>query len=103
MPKGRSGGIAAGPEKDGMRDDVRAEKPAEEVQHWTAPPFIAPEVGEGPPVGGWVAKDAVCRDCMTAAEEIGMRRGFVDPISAEEAKEKAYVCTRCSRKIPTGS
>jgi len=40
---------------------------------------------------------------MTAAEEIAMRRGFSDPISAEEAEEKEYLCTRCDKKIPAGS
>jgi len=40
---------------------------------------------------------------MTAAEEIAMRRGFIDPIPATEAKEKAHLCTRCGKKIAAGS
>jgi hypothetical protein len=39
---------------------------------------------------------------MTSAEEVGLRRGFVDPITATEAEEKAYACTRCGRKLPPG-
>jgi len=54
-------------------------------------------------VGAWIAKDAVCRDCMTASEEISMRRGFVDPIPAKEAREKGTLCTRCGKAIPAGS
>lgn len=77
------------------------EKAPEDVAHWTAPPYIDPKLGDKPPVGALIDKDAVCRDCMTAAEESSMRRGFVDPISAHEAAEKAYACTRCGKKIPT--
>jgi hypothetical protein len=76
------------------------EKPPEDVQHWTAPPYIAPGIGDTPPVGALVANDPVCRDCMTSAEEIGLRRGYVDPISAKDAEEKAYACTRCGTKLP---
>lgn len=75
------------------------EKGPEDVAHWTAPPYIDPKLGDKPPVGAVIDKDAVCRDCMTAAEENSMRRGFVDPISALEAAEKAYICTRCGKKI----
>ncbi len=82
---------------------MKEEKPPEDVQHWTSALFIAPGIGEKPPVGAWVAKDAVCRNCMTAAEEVAMRRGFVDPIPAAEAEGKAYTCTRCGQKIPAGS
>lgn len=82
---------------------MKEERSPKDVQHWTAPPFIAPEIGEHPPVGAWIDKDAVCRNCMTAAEEIAMRRGFVDPISAKEAGEKEYICTRCGKRIPAGS
>jgi hypothetical protein len=82
---------------------VKKENGPKDVPHWTQPIHIAPEMGTKPPVGAWIAKDPVCRDCMTAAEEISMRRGFVDPISAEEAEEKEYPCTRCGKKIPAGS
>ena len=74
-----------------------------DVAHYGHPPFIAPEIGEEPPVGARVAKEIVCRDCMTAAEEISMRRGFADPISAKEAREKGTLCTRCGKAIPAGS
>jgi len=40
---------------------------------------------------------------MTAAEEIAMRRGFVDPIHAAEVEEKGLLCTRCGNKIAAGS
>jgi hypothetical protein len=79
------------------------EKAPEDVAHWTAPPYIDPKLGDKPPVGAWIDKDVVCRDCMKAAEEVAMRRGFVDPLSANDAKEKEYICTRCGRKIPTAS
>jgi hypothetical protein len=79
-----------------------AEKPPEERQHWTVPEFIAPGM-ETPPVGVWIDKDVVCRNCMKVAEEITMRRGFIDFISGKEAEEKEYICTRCSNKIPTGT
>jgi len=79
------------------------EKPQPEGQHWTLPAYVAPEIGDEPPVGAWIDKEAVCRNCMTAAEEIAMRRGFIDPIPATEAKEKAHLCTRCGKKIAAGS
>ncbi len=72
------------------------------VPNYTQPLHIAPEIGTKPPVGAWIAKDPVCRDCMTSVEEISMRRGFVDPISAEETGRKEHVCTRCDKKIPAG-
>jgi hypothetical protein len=74
-----------------------------DVAHYTQPLHISAEIGEIPPVGAWIAKDPVCRDCMTSAEDISMRRGFVDPISAEETQRKEHVCTRCGKKIPAGS
>lgn len=82
---------------------MKEEKPPEDVQNWTAPLFITPEMGEKPPVGAWIDKDPVCRNCMKVAEEVTMRRGFIDPISAKEAEEKDYICARCGKKIPTGS
>lgn len=81
---------------------MTGEKPPEDVAHWTAPPFIDPKI-EAPPVGAWIDKDAVCRNCMKAAEEVAMRRGFVDPISGKEAEGKEHICARCGKKIPTGS
>ncbi len=83
---------------------MKDEKAPEDVQHWTAPPYVDPKLmAEKPPVGAWIGKDAVCRDCMTASEEITLRRGFVDPISAKEAEEKEFVCARCGKKILAGS
>jgi hypothetical protein len=79
------------------------EKAPEDVAHWTAPPYIDPKLGDKPPVGAWIDKDAVCRDCMKAAEEVAMRRGFVDPISPDDAGENTYICTRCGKGIAPGS
>jgi hypothetical protein len=81
---------------------MQKEKPPQDVQHWTAPAYIDPKLGDKPPVGAWIDKDAVCRGCMKVAEEVTMRRGFIDPISAKEAEEKAYTCARCGKRIPTG-
>ncbi len=78
------------------------EKGPKDVAHYGHEPFVAPEIGTEPPVGAWIAKDAVCRDCMTASEEISMRRGFIDPVSAKEAREKGVRCTRCGNAIPVG-
>jgi hypothetical protein len=86
-------------EDQGMSD----ENGPKDVAHYGHPPFVAPEIGEQPPVGAWIAKDAVCRDCMTAAEEIAMRRGFSDPISAKDAREKGTLCTRCGKVLPIPS
>lgn len=80
---------------------MTAEESSSAGQHWTLPTYVAPEMGEKPPVGAVIDKDAVCRNCMTAAEEIAMRRGFVDPISANEAGAKEYICARCGHKIST--
>jgi hypothetical protein len=77
------------------------EKPQEEG--YTAPSFIAPGIGEQPPVGAWIDKDPVCRDCMKVAEEVTMRRGFIDAISGKEAQEKGYTCTRCGKAIASAS
>ncbi len=81
---------------------MKEEKPPEDVQHYTAEPFVDSKI-EKPPVGAWIDKEVVCRDCMTASEEITMRRGFIDFISVIESEEKGYVCSRCSKKISTGS
>lgn len=78
------------------------EKGPKDVAHYGHEPFVAPEIGEEPPVGAWVAKEAVCRNCMTASEEISMRRGFIDPVSAREAREKGILCTRCGNAVPVG-
>jgi len=83
--------------------DMGEENGPKDVAYYGHEPFVAPEIGEQPPVGAWIAKDAVCRDCMTASEEISMRRGFVDPIPAKEAREKGTLCTRCGKAIPAGS
>ncbi len=80
---------------------MKEEKPQEEG--YTAPAYVAPELGEKPPVGAWIDKDSVCRDCMKVAEEVTMRRGFIDAISAKEAQEKGYTCARCGKRIPTAS
>ncbi len=77
-----------------MKDD---EKPKEEG--YTAGAYIDPSLGDSPPVGGKIDNDPVCRDCMTAAEEVSMRRGFVDPISSGEATAKQYACARCGKRI----
>ena len=84
-----------------MMTDMKEEKPQEEG--YTAPVFIAPEMGDKPPVGAWIDKDAVCRGCMKVTEEVTMRRGFIDPISAKEAEEKGCICARCGKKIATAS
>lgn len=77
------------------------DKPKEEG--YTAPAYVDPAMGDSPPVGGLIDNDAVCRDCMTAAEEVSMRRGFVDPISARKAIEKAYTCARCGKSVGSAS
>ena len=82
---------------------VNKESGPKDVPNYTQPIHIAFELGTKPPVGAWIAKDPVCRDCMTSAEEISMRRGFVDPISAKETERNEHVCTRCGKKIPAGS
>lgn len=79
------------------------EKGSKEVAHYSQEPFVAPEIGEEPPVGARIGEEAVCRDCMTAAEEISMRRGFVDPIPAKEAQAKECACSRCGKVLPVGS
>ena len=79
------------------------EKGPKDVAHYGHEPFVAPGIGEEPPVGAWIAKEAVCRDCMTASEEISMRRGFVDPVSAGEAREQGTLCTRCGNAMAGGS
>ena len=73
------------------------DKPKEEG--YTAPAYVDPAMGDSPPVGGLIDNDAVCRDCMTAAEEVSMRRGFVDPISEKLAKEKGTACARCGKRL----
>lgn len=78
------------------------EKGPKDVAYYGHEPFVDPGIGEEPPVGAWIAKDAVCRDCMTASEEISMRRGFIDPVSAREAREKGIPCTRCGNSVPVG-
>ncbi|HEU5361550.1 MAG TPA: hypothetical protein VFU42_10385 [Candidatus Deferrimicrobiaceae bacterium] len=78
------------------------EKQPKDVAHYGHEPFVAPEIGTAPPLGAWIAKEAVCRDCMTASEEISMRRGFADPISPEEAREKGTLCTRCGNAMASG-
>jgi hypothetical protein len=80
---------------------MMGEKPPEDVQHWTSPPFIDPKI-EKPPVGARIDKDVICRSCMTVAEEIAMRRGFIDLLSPKQAEEKDYICTRCGKKISAG-
>jgi hypothetical protein len=69
--------------EDPGRSDENGPK---DVAHYGHEPFVVPEIGTEPPVEAWIAKDAVCRDCMTVSEEISMRRGFVDPIPAKEAR-----------------
>ncbi len=56
-------------------------------------------MAEQNPVGSIIAKEPVCRGCMTMQEEIAMFRGFSDPISPQEAKGKELICTRCGKKI----
>lgn len=74
-------------------------KPPEKSQDWSAEPYIDPKLADGPPAGALIDKDPVCRGCMTGAEEIALRRGFIDPISAKGAAEKAYTCSRCGSRI----
>ncbi len=78
------------------------EKGPKDVAHYGHEPFVDPAIGKEPPVGAWIAKEAVCRDCMTASEEISMRRGFIDPVSAREAREEGTLCTRCGNSVPVG-
>lgn len=80
-------------------EEKKEKEKIEDVQHWTAPAYIDPKLAEGPPVGAIIDRDAVCRDCMTASEEITMRRGFIDPISPRLAQEKEFICVRCGKKI----
>src|SRR4030066_2351009 len=53
-------------EDQGMSD----EKGPKDVAYYGHPPFVAPEIGEQPPVGAWIAKDAACRGGMTGAAEM---------------------------------
>ncbi len=76
-----------------------SEQQPDEIGHWSAATYIDPKLAEGPPVGAWIDKDAVCRDCMTGAEDNSLRRGFIDPISGKEAAEKTPVCVRCQKPI----
>jgi hypothetical protein len=76
-----------------MTDDHKKE------EGYTAPAYIDPAMGDSPPVGGLIDNNAVCRDCMTAAEEVSMRRGFVDPVSEKLATEKGTACARCGKKL----
>jgi hypothetical protein len=96
--------VGYGRDEEGGREDqgMSDENGPKDVAHYSIPPFVAPEIGEEPPVGALIAKDAVCRDCMTASEEISMRRGFIDPISAREARENGILCTRCGNPVPVG-
>jgi hypothetical protein len=57
------------------------------------------KMAEEAPVGGMIANKPVCRGCMTMEEEVSMFRGFSDPISPKEAKEKGLICARCGKKI----
>jgi hypothetical protein len=93
--------VGYGRDEEGGREDqgMSDENGPKDVAHYCHPPFVAPEIGEQPPVGAWIAKDAVCRDCMTAVEEISMRRGFVDPIPAKEAQAKECACSRCGKAL----
>lgn len=50
-------------------------------------------------VGAWIAKKPVCRGCMTMEEEVSTMRGFMDPITEKDAKEKEIICDRCGKKI----
>ncbi len=75
------------------------QKPPEDIQDWSAKPYIDPKLAEGPPAGALIDKAAVCRGCMTVSEENAMRRGFVDPVSAKDAAEQEYVCSRCGNRI----
>lgn len=73
-----------------------------EGQDYSQPAYVDPKLGDRPPVGAVIDKDAVCRNCMTVSEEITMRRGFIDPISADDAAGHGYACARCGRKISAG-
>jgi hypothetical protein len=75
------------------------QKSPEDIQDWSAETYIDPKLAEGPPAGALIDKDPVCRGCMTVAEGIAMRRGFVDPISAKDAAEQVYVCSRCGNRV----
>src|SRR4030042_378749 len=57
------GGLRRGRKDQGMSD----ENGPKDVAYYGHPPFVAPEIGEQPPVGAWIAKDAVCGDCMAGA------------------------------------
>lgn len=70
-----------------------------EGQDYSQPAYVDPKLGDSPPVGAVIDKDPVCRKCMTVSEEITMRRGFVDPISAAEAGEKGIACARCGGSL----
>lgn len=74
-----------------------------EGEGYTAPAYVSPELGEKPPAGAWIDKDPVCRACMKVAEEVTMRRGFIDAISPKEAEEKGHICARCGKMIATTS
>ncbi len=72
----------------------------DDVAHYGHETFVDPAIGEKPPVGAWIAGEAVCRDCMTAAEEIAMRRGFCDPISPDRERGRELACRRCGSSLP---
>jgi len=91
-------------EGDGEEDQGMGEENGpKDVAYYGHTPFVDPGIGTEPPAGARIAGDPVCRNCMTAAEEIAMRRGFSDPISAKDAREKGTLCTRCGKAIPAGS
>jgi len=81
---------------------MSGKKGLDDVAHFGHETFVDPAIGEKPPVGVWVAGEAICRDCMSAAEEIAMRRGFIDPISLEPGREREIVCCRCGSPVPAG-
>ena len=46
-----------------------------------------------------IAKDIVCRQCLTMEEMVTAQRGITDPVSNEEVEEKEIICARCGKKI----
>lgn len=97
------GGPSAPPRNPKEAEGMKEDKTPKDVQHWSHPPHVDPAIGPEPPAGAWIGGEAACRNCMTAAEEIAMRRGFADPISTAQAKKLDLACARCGARIAGGS
>jgi hypothetical protein len=46
-----------------------------------------------------VGDEVVCRSCLTMEEMVSAQRGIQDSYSADDVREKEYICSRCGKKI----